>query len=373
VPGGELAFRARGLALGPGTLVVVNCAGRTRSIIGAQSLINVGLHNRVAALENGTIGWSLAGLPLDHGASATVARPLGGDADVRAASRRWADRCRVGRTTAAALQAILRAGLRTCYRFDVRSAEEYEAGHAAGFRWAPGGQLVQETDYFAPVRGAMIALVDDDGVRANMAGSWLAQMGWDVAVVEGPATLGPVEVENGPWCPTLPPLPGVATTTVGALVGDAARPGTTVIELGAQAAYLAGHIDGSWWARREDLPRLIGTAGSGTAAAVLVSEDDRLARYAVASLPGGDAGRITVLQGGKAAWRHAGQLLLEGQGMQFSLGGDAYRRPYEGAGNDSYDMRAYIEWELGLVDQLARDGAHGFSVVSCGVPSPSPS
>ena len=67
VPGAELALRVRALAPDRATTVIVNCAGRTRSIIGAQSLINAGLPNRVAALRNGTIGWTLAGLDLDHG------------------------------------------------------------------------------------------------------------------------------------------------------------------------------------------------------------------------------------------------------------------------------------------------------------------
>ena len=38
-PGAELAYRVHDLAPDPETTVVVNCAGRTRSIIGAQSLI----------------------------------------------------------------------------------------------------------------------------------------------------------------------------------------------------------------------------------------------------------------------------------------------------------------------------------------------
>ncbi len=68
VPGAELVLRARELAPDPDTTIVVNCAGRTRSLIGAQSLINAGAPNRVFALRNGTIGWSLAGLSLDQGA-----------------------------------------------------------------------------------------------------------------------------------------------------------------------------------------------------------------------------------------------------------------------------------------------------------------
>jgi rhodanese-related sulfurtransferase len=67
VPGAQLVLRAGVLAPDLATTVVVNCAGRTRSIIGTQSLINAGRPNRVMALRNGTIGWTLAGLTLDHG------------------------------------------------------------------------------------------------------------------------------------------------------------------------------------------------------------------------------------------------------------------------------------------------------------------
>ncbi|MDP3337417.1 MAG: rhodanese-like domain-containing protein, partial [Rhodoferax sp.] len=61
VPGAELVLRAAALATDPGTRIIVNCAGRTRSIIGTQSLVNAGIANPVAALRNGTIGWTLAG------------------------------------------------------------------------------------------------------------------------------------------------------------------------------------------------------------------------------------------------------------------------------------------------------------------------
>src|SRR5260370_16646435 len=67
VPGAELVLRIHDIASSPETLVVVNCAGRTRSIIGAQSLINAGLPNKVIALKNGTMGWHLAGLKVARG------------------------------------------------------------------------------------------------------------------------------------------------------------------------------------------------------------------------------------------------------------------------------------------------------------------
>src|SRR4030081_1524508 len=68
VPGAELVLRAGRVAPDPDTTIIVNCAGRTRSIIGAQSLINAGVVNKVLALRNGTIGWTLAKQQLKHGA-----------------------------------------------------------------------------------------------------------------------------------------------------------------------------------------------------------------------------------------------------------------------------------------------------------------
>ncbi|MDR6857179.1 rhodanese-like domain-containing protein [Variovorax guangxiensis] len=183
VPGAELVLRVRELAPDPATRVIVNCAGRTRSIIGTQSLVNAGIPNPVAALRNGTIGWKLAGQALDHGASRRA--PEAGEANrvkARAAAEAVARRAGAQWVDAEGLVRLEVPG-RTLYRFDVRTPEEYDAGHLPGFASAPGGQLVQETDHSVPVRGARIVLTDDDGVRAPMTASWLAQMGWEVYVL----------------------------------------------------------------------------------------------------------------------------------------------------------------------------------------------
>jgi rhodanese-related sulfurtransferase len=67
-PNGELALRIGEIAPDPNTTIVVNCAGRTRSILGAQTLIDFGVPNPVYALENGTQGWFLAGMQPEKGA-----------------------------------------------------------------------------------------------------------------------------------------------------------------------------------------------------------------------------------------------------------------------------------------------------------------
>lgn len=183
VPGAELVLRAGQAAPDPDTTIIVNCAGRTRSIIGTQSLINAGVPNKVRALRNGTIGWTLARHTLAHGADRRGA--LGSFDGGPANARDVAYRAGVRHVGASEMSALVAETSRTLYRFDVRDAEEYAAGHLAGFRHYPGGQLVQETDMAAPVRGARILLSDDKGVRADMTASWLAQMGWEVYVLEG--------------------------------------------------------------------------------------------------------------------------------------------------------------------------------------------
>jgi rhodanese-related sulfurtransferase len=183
VPGGELVLRAGEAAPDPDTTIVVNCAGRTRSIIGTQSLINAGVTNKVVALRNGTIGWTLAKQNLEHGAARRGA--IGTVGDARANARDVAYRAGVRRVGMVELAVLAAHANRTLYRFDVRDAEEYAAGHLKGFRHYAGGQLVQEIDMAAPVRGARIVLSDNLGVRADMTASWLAQMGWEVYVLDG--------------------------------------------------------------------------------------------------------------------------------------------------------------------------------------------
>jgi rhodanese-related sulfurtransferase len=183
VPGAELVLRAGGIAPDPETTIIVNCAGRTRSIIGTQSLINAGVANKVVALRNGTIGWTLARQNLEHGADRRGG--IGLFERAKANAREVAYRAgvrHVGIEEAAALEAQISC---TLYRFDVRASEEYAAGHIEGFLHYPGGQLVQEIDMAAPVRGARILLTDNLSVRADMTASWLAQMGWETYVLDG--------------------------------------------------------------------------------------------------------------------------------------------------------------------------------------------
>ncbi len=127
VPGAELVLRARDLAPSPETMVVVNCAGRTRSIIGAQSLINAGLPNKVVALRNGTMGWSLAGFACDSGKNRRapdVSAKMLDWARARGASA-WRKAAASSASIGPTLDAWRKDDERTLYIFDVRDPAEY--------------------------------------------------------------------------------------------------------------------------------------------------------------------------------------------------------------------------------------------------------
>ena len=380
VPGAELVMRAGALAPDPATLVVVNCAGRTRSIIGTQSLINAGLPNRVVALRNGTIGWSLAGLELEHGQQRRAPEvPAAMARRAEAAAWAVARKAGAGRIGTAALASLLDRGTRTVYRFDVRSPEDYAAGHLAGFRSAPGGQLVQETDRFAPVRGALVVLAGDGGGRAAMTASWLAQMGWEVAVLRadglgagpdglgaGPDGLGPDSAgpafETGPGAPAWPPAPEPPQADPAQVESWLREGGAAVVDVDSSRRFDAGHVPGAAWALRTDLgqPGLADRLGR-PGRLVLTSADGMLARFAAADAPA--AAEVLVLAGGTTGWARSGRPLASGPATMLSPVVDVYRRPYEGTGVHPDAMQAYLDWEYGLVGQLERDGTHGFRVL----------
>ena len=360
VPGAELVLRARSLAPDPATTIIVNCAGRTRSLIGAQSLINAGVPNRVVALRNGTIGWTLAGQTLQQGQSRRYGEPAEAqEEDVRRDAREVAYRAGVRRLRPDELNVLIADRDRTLYRFDPRQPEEYEAGHLPDFRNAPGGQLVQETDHVAPVRGARMVLADPRGVRADMTASWLAQMGWEVYVLDAPDAAFTARGAAPRLAPEPPPAKAIDPLDLAAQL-EAAE--VTVVDLGLSPAHRRVHIPGAWFAIRARLASDLANV-EGRRPLVLTSPDGLLARFAVADVETLTGVAPCVLEGGTAAWIAAGLPLETGLRRAASVPEDVYKRPYEGTENAADAMQAYLDWEFGLVDQLARDATHGFYVI----------
>lgn len=361
VPGAELVLRARELAPDPKTRIIVNCAGRTRSIIGTQSLVNAGLPNPVSALRNGTIGWLLAGQTLDHGQARRFPAVSDTTLEVaRADARKVADAAGVKRGTRRDLHTWQSELTRTTYLFDVRTPEEFEAGHLPGARSTPGGQLVQETDHYASVRGARIALVDDDGVRANMSASWLAQLGWEVFVLDD---LTPRDFsETGAWNAPIPTPWQAEEISADTLRQWQQQGGVAVLDFTASANYVKQHIPGAWWTLRADLSNALRKIPAADRY-VLTCGSSKLARLAVPEVEALTGKPVFLLMDGTASWIAAGFERESGETHLASPRIDRYRRPYEGTDAPREAMQAYLDWEFGLVEQLGRDGTHGFRVI----------
>ncbi len=361
VPGAELVLRARELAPDPSTRIIVNCAGRTRSIIGTQSLINAGIPNPVSALRNGTIGWLLAGQTLDHGQARRFAAVSDDTRETASAdARRVADKAGVKRTTRIELRSWQADNARSTYLLDVRTPEEFAAGHLPGTRSTPGGQLLQETDHYASVRGARLVLLDDDGVRANMSASWLAQLGWEVAVVDD---LQAVDFsEQGDWTAPIPPSAQVEEISPQTLADWQQHGDIAVLDFTASANYVKQHIPGAWWTLRAQLQEALQIIPKAERY-VLTCGSSKLARFAVAEVEALTGKQVFLLKEGSASWIRAGLPLETGKSHLASPRIDRYRRPYEGTDAPHEAMQAYLDWEYGLVEQLARDGTHGFHVI----------
>ena len=361
VPGAELVYRTPGLADAE-TLVVVNCAGRTRSIIGCQSLRNAGWKD-VVALKDGTMGWELAGFECERGASRVAPPPSAeGRARARAAAEAVAKRFGVRSVPFSQVMAWTGDSKRTLYVLDVRSRAEYEEGHLPGSRHAPGGQLVQATDEYVAVRNARIVLVDPEGVRAVMTASWLLQMGWnDVFVLEpeGANGFGDVPLARGASAPRVPGLQRAPEIDAAKL----ARVRATVLDLASSLKFRAGHVPGAWWAVRSRLGEAQAKLGDATEL-VLTSEDGLLARLAAPEAAAlWPRARVQVLAGGNAAWFAAGLPAESGIGANATAAlDDVWYKPYDHEHGADYEKhaRAYLDWEVALVEQIKRDSAIHF-------------
>jgi len=354
-PGAELVYRAPDLAPEADTLVVVNCAGRTRSIIGCQSLRNAGWKD-VVALKDGTMGWELAGFECERGSERVAPVPgAEGKQKARAAADAVAAKFQVKFARAPQVKEWLEDAARTTYLLDVRSREEFEAGHLAGSRHAPGGQMVQAMDEFVAVRNARVVLVDPARVRSVMTASWLNQMGWDEVYVLEPES-GDWALETGPRAAQVPGFKRWKSVRAQQFAPDDAK----LVDLSTSLRYRAWHVPGAWWAVRSRLAAARENIGDA-AEIVLTSEDGVLAHLAAPEAaelwP-----NVKVLEGGNKAWRAAGHAVESGMRKPTTALDDVWYKPYDHETGADYEKhaRAYLDWEVALVEQIKRDPAIRF-------------
>ena len=358
-PNGELALRIDAIAPSPTTRIVVNCAGRTRSIIGAQTLIDLGVPDEVVALENGTQGWFLAGYEVARGAKSKYPEAPA-DGAALAARREQA----AGHAAKHGVEAVSGAKAaqwladpdRTTYLLDVRTAEEVAAVPLAGFEHAPGGQLQQATDQWVGVRGARLVLADTDGIRAPMVAAWLRQLGHEAYVCStaegGEAIARVLPADRAPRGPDalkarIKELRAVTPQGLSALLWSGSG---RALDLRSSQAYRDGHIPGSIWAIR---PRLAEALGEDAGPVVLIADSPEIAAAASIELAECGFTDVSVLAGGVDAWCADGQSL----NVSPDVPADPERIDFIFHTHQRHDgnveaARAYLAWEVDLVGRL---------------------
>lgn len=350
-PNGELAYRVTDLVPDASTPIVINCAGRTRSIIGAQTLINLGVPNPVYALENGTQGWYLADHQLEHGA--TQRYPDGsGSSALQSSAQTLARRFDVPFVDAATVRAWSAEPQRSLFLCDVRTPEEFAQGSLPGAQHTPGGQLMQAGDQYVGVRGARLVLFDSDGARAPTVASWLRQMGHDASVLVNGIDSG---LELAPAYAPQPPA--LATISVPDLASRLERGEVALVDLRPGMQFRAGHIPQARWSIRPVLPALL---QGEQRQVVLVAESAEMAAWSSAEWPAGLAMPL-LLAGGMDAWSAAQLPVVASPDMP----SDAECIDYLFFVHDRHDgnkeaARRYLAWETGLVAQLDADEVAAF-------------
>jgi rhodanese-related sulfurtransferase len=351
-PNGELALRVNALAPDPRTRIVVNCAGRTRSIVGAQTLIDLGIPNPVCALENGTQGWFLAGLQLDHGASRRCEdAPAAADLDaLRRRVRALAERRGVGYVGADEVAGWLADRSRTTYLLDVRTPEEFADHPVPGVAHAPGGQLVQATDQWIGTRGARVVLIDAEEVRAPVTAQWLRQLGHAAHVLAG-GTSAAAALAAGSRSSVRDGLPESPAPIAASELGERLRDDSLrLVDLRPSMSYRQEHIDGAVWSIR---PRIAAAIADPAQPIVLVA--DRPATAALAALDLAEAGvrQVRLLAGGHEAARAAGLPMAASPGTPADADSIDFlfftAARHDG---DAEAARQYLTWEMGLIAQL---------------------
>ncbi len=351
-PNGELAYRIKSHVASQDTKIIINCAGRTRSIIGAQTLINLGIKNPIFALENGTQGWYLNDYVLDHGKVAQYAQPKV-DEEMLLASQALVKKFDIPVISDEQFLSWKNDTDRSLYLCDVRTAEEFALDGLPGAQNTPGGQFIQATDQFVGVRNARIVLYDSDGVRAITVASWLKQMGHDVAVlrdgVKSTVSLPSTQIDH------LLGLAPIKTTDLQAMDQNDA---VTILDIRGSMQYRKAHLPNALWAIR---PRLQEILRGAQKSILIISDDPALTYGALLELKGLDL-NIQVYELPDSGFPKELKTVSTAAIPPDSDCIDFLFFVHDRHDGNKDAARRYLEWETGLIAQLDQDEINLYSI-----------
>jgi rhodanese-related sulfurtransferase len=354
VPGGDLIHWAAELKQRSNTTVVVNCAGRTRSIIGTAALLRLGL-THVRSLRNGTMGWVLSGLELEnHPERKPMPAPQASKAHGIALARQLAAEENLPWISAREV-ANAALGEPLTYLLDVRSETEYEAGHIPGSIGVPGGQAVQRADDFVAVKNARVVFASGQSARAVMAAYWYRQMGFRNVFVLQDGLDGWLqergEIEKGRGSVDLLGFEAAKQAVRGTDPKSLDRwirsRAPLVLDVGASLDFETNHLPGAQWMSRGwldlKLPELFPERGQ---AIVLTCPDGQHSLFAAQALNRLGYTEVAVLTGGVRAWAAAGYPTESGLAPCLVEADDVVLSPSIRGSKD--DMQRYLDWEMML-------------------------
>jgi rhodanese-related sulfurtransferase len=356
VPGGDLILWAEELRHKTDTTLVVNCAGRTRGIIGTATLRRLGLDN-VRALKNGTMGWVLAGLDLESKPTREVPPP-----PVTSRERASGLAAQIAKeegipwiSADELFDPGWSEGTAVTYLIDVRSESEYKAGHAAGSLNIPGGQAVQRADDFIAVRRGRIVFISDEASRAVMAAYWYRGMGFpDVRVLRGGLAEwrkrgGSIVTGEEPDEPLGLDRARKSARLLAPGEADAFLQSSNhvVLDVGSSVDYTAGHLPGATWLSRGWLEIKCADQFPDKSQPILLScPDGRHSTLAALALSELGYRNVFVLDGGVLAWVRAGFATEAGLTDSLAEPSDVVVSP--SVKGDKEEMERYLQWELKL-------------------------
>lgn len=356
-----------------GRKIVMTCAGRTRSIIATQTLRLMGI-DEVYDFKNGIMGWLLNGFELQK-EICPGSKPSEYSIKVsKEVASRLSREESIEFISVEKFQSLFENTQETSYFFDVRSKEEYEAGHIPGTISVPGGQVIQLTDEVISVRQGNIVLICDEFVRAVITAYWCKQLGFNnvfvleggvyewqrkgLQIKKGSENILPIgywerkglQANNGSenmlpigYNEALNRVRFIAANSLKNLLEQ--NSSIVVVDVSISSDFERGHIKDSHWISRGWLEFKIGDVASQKDFLCVICSNGVDSILAAVTLEEMGYENVSALEGGFKAWKESGFPVESGSAGIIDEPDDVFVKSYERTIGMKEAMERFLTWE----------------------------